>query len=180
MIEIKNLDGKIIETVEGDTLMGVDLRWANLEGADFRGANLWRADLREANLWGADLRWANLFKANFEGADLSKAELAEANFRGANLWGATLWETNLEGADFRGANFWRVKGIFVNQINGSKDPLIFLKYGENLKNNQLQIGCLIHSLDFWLENYQEIGLNNEYSEKEIEEYGKYIQSFSNE
>ena len=50
MIEIKNLSGKVICTVNSNSLVG-----ANLEGAYLR-----RANLRGANLRGANLRGANL------------------------------------------------------------------------------------------------------------------------
>ena len=60
MIEIKHTDGRVLVTVDADTLRGADLRGANLRGADLRGTNLSGADLRWANLSGADLRWADL------------------------------------------------------------------------------------------------------------------------
>ena len=60
MVEIKHRDGRVLVTVDADTLSGADLRGANLRaanlfGADLRGANLFGADLRRA-----DLRWADL------------------------------------------------------------------------------------------------------------------------
>ena len=40
MIEIKNTNGDVIYTHEGDTLSGADLNGANLTGAILTGANL--------------------------------------------------------------------------------------------------------------------------------------------
>ena len=75
MIEIKHKDGRVLVTVQGDTLREAnlrgadlreaDLRWEDLHGANLRGADLREADLRWADLRGADLRWADL-----RGADL--------------------------------------------------------------------------------------------------------------
>ena len=61
MIEIKHKDGRVLATVEADTLRGANLRganlrWADLRGADLSGANLFEANLSWANLSGADLR----------------------------------------------------------------------------------------------------------------------------
>ena len=38
----------------------------------------------------------------------------------------------------------------------------------------LQIGCESHSLDHWLEHYAEIGRRYEYSEKQINEYQRFM------
>ena len=75
MTEIKNKDGAVLRTVDADTLIGANLRWANLRGAD----------LREANLSGANLSEAYLSEANLRGADLREANLSGANLREAYL-----------------------------------------------------------------------------------------------
>lgn len=41
-------------------------------------------------------------------------------------------------------------------------------------NDRITIGCEDHSFSYWNLNYQEVGRHNDYSEEEIEEYGKYI------
>jgi acyl-[acyl carrier protein]--UDP-N-acetylglucosamine O-acyltransferase len=41
---------------------------------------------------------------------------------------------------------------------------------------QLVIGCEVHTVDYWLENYEEIGLQNGYSDKQIKEYRGHIKS----
>jgi hypothetical protein len=129
MIEIRNKSGKVIHTVDGDSLREADLEGmdlteanlsranlteANLRGANLTGANLTGADLVEANLsWadlrGADLRWANLTEANLTWmnlteADLRGADLRWSNFSAADLRGADLRWANLEGVDLFGAN----------------------------------------------------------------------------
>src|SRR5215212_1021931 len=87
------------------TLLGFDLREANLQVA-----NLGRADLRKAILVRADFREAILVRADLRGADLREAWLGAADLRGAilvraDLRGADLREAWLGGADLQGANF---------------------------------------------------------------------------
>lgn len=99
MIEIKNIDGKVLfssaaenlrvaaeEAVAKSTyLESADLRGANLRGANLRGANLEDANLRGADLRGANLESANLVSANLGGANLRGADLESANLASADL-----------------------------------------------------------------------------------------------
>ncbi|HVJ09293.1 MAG TPA: hypothetical protein VM554_13005 [Acidisarcina sp.] len=39
---------------------------------------------------------------------------------------------------------------------------------------KVAIGCLIHTVEHWLENYREIGEENGYTPEQIEEYGKIL------
>ncbi|MFA5398290.1 MAG: pentapeptide repeat-containing protein [Methanogenium sp.] len=59
-MEIKNKEGKVIFTVEGNSLVNADLRGADLQYANLRDANLWYANLQYANLRYANLRYADL------------------------------------------------------------------------------------------------------------------------
>lgn len=56
MIEIKHRDGRVLATLNADTLRGANVSGANLRGANLSGANVNGADLREADLFGANLR----------------------------------------------------------------------------------------------------------------------------
>jgi hypothetical protein len=85
MLKIKDLTGKIIFTVDADSLSEADL-----SGADLGRADLSRADLRGADLSGADLSGADLRRADLRGAYLSRADLSGADLRGADLRGADL------------------------------------------------------------------------------------------
>jgi uncharacterized protein YjbI with pentapeptide repeats len=153
--------------------------------ADFSGIDLSEIDFSGTNLSEANFFEANLYKVNFSkacliGADFSKTNLLWVNFSRADLRGA-----DLEGADFCKTDlskkvFEKTIGIFFIQIKGSKDPLIFIKYGKNLEKKQLQINEEIHSLNFWLKNYKETCLKHGYLKKEIKEYGEYIKFFNSE
>lgn len=111
------------------SIVGANIKEANLQRAIFREANLQKADLYKVDLQIADLnkvnlQWAilikanlqkaelgdaNLFKcslnkANLQGAYLAKANLQQAYLTEANLQGAALWSANLQGANLREAN----------------------------------------------------------------------------
>ena len=60
MIEVRNLDGEIIATVEGDDPSEADFSYMDLPFADFRGWNLVNAFFDSADLHGADFTGANL------------------------------------------------------------------------------------------------------------------------
>jgi len=114
-IEIKHkITGEVLHTVESDSLIGAnlkyaDLRNANLKYADLRHANLENADLYNANLTNADLRNAKLRNANLENtnlkyANLRNAYLRDANLEYADLKYADLYNANLENTNLRNAN----------------------------------------------------------------------------
>jgi len=89
-IVIHHKNGKTLLEVPGNTLVGADLRRANLEGAFLVDADLRDAYLYRTNLRGADLRGADLRGANLRGADIRGANVEGADLRGANLEGTTL------------------------------------------------------------------------------------------
>ncbi|MBI2670066.1 MAG: pentapeptide repeat-containing protein [Candidatus Yanofskybacteria bacterium] len=111
MVEIKNLDGKVIFVFPGDSLVGADLSNKHLGRADFHGR-----DMRNINLGGAHCR-----EADFSGADMSGqktclvyAQCQGAKFIGTNLEGADMERINICGADLTGAqkngartSYWR-------------------------------------------------------------------------
>jgi hypothetical protein len=148
-------------------------RDANLEGANLIGANLIGANLRGANLRGANLEGANLEVANLEGANLIGANLEGANLRVANLEGANLRVANLEGANLEGANLRVAKGIKLPIINitGSMHSVFYM-------DDKIKIGCEEHSIDYWLENYESIGEDHEYTDEQIKEYKVYIDAIA--
>ena len=135
-----------------------DLSRANLIGADLSRANLSGANLRGADLIGANLRGANLIDAN-----LIDANLIDANLRGADLIGADLSRANLSRANLSGANLRGAKNVILQFIAS--------RHQVNVIDNMVRIGCQNHDLQWWLENYQEVGQSERYTEKEIAEYG---------
>lgn len=112
-----------------------------------RGADLYRANLYRADLYGADLRGANLY-----GADLYEADLRGANLYGADLYGADL--TYCEG----------IVGFYLGKHFGFY----------HVSSNYLKIGCVGKTLEEWIEEVDEVGRKNNYSEAEIKRYKRMI------
>ncbi|MCQ2278618.1 MAG: pentapeptide repeat-containing protein [Bacteroidales bacterium] len=73
MIEIKNIQGETIATVEGDDTRFAKLSELDLRNADLRGWKLTFAYLRDTKLEGADLRGADLRCADFSEYQISLA-----------------------------------------------------------------------------------------------------------
>jgi hypothetical protein len=74
----------------GKSLVGADLRRADLRGANFQEVDLYRANLEGASLQGADLRRANLSGANLQGADFQEADLFFVSAQKAKTTGIKL------------------------------------------------------------------------------------------
>lgn len=61
-----------------------------------------------------------------------------------------------------------------------KSPLFIVGSRHSLTNARhgyIQIGCHCKTIDWWLENYKDIGKKEGYTEEEIAEYGAYIKLF---
>ena len=97
-----------------------------------------------------------------DGKEGKRADLRKANLKGANLSKA-----NLSGANLSKADLTYCKNIFSFSLG--KDFAFYVK-----DSRHLQIGCEGHNIDYWLKNYKEIGKGNNYTEEEIEMYGKMI------
>ncbi|MDG2185394.1 MAG: pentapeptide repeat-containing protein [Mariniblastus sp.] len=126
MIEIKHKStGKVLHTVDGDSLRGCRLKCIDLRGADFQNQDLSKSYLSGCSLSEADLRTANLSntkilncvaqRTDFTNANLSNADLSDnvldvsrfvkvnakgCKFRHAKINGADFSEGNLDGTDF--------------------------------------------------------------------------------
>jgi hypothetical protein len=150
-------------------LCGADLRYANLQGADLGYASLCGANLRYANLQGVNLGsvslcGADLRYANLQGADLRYASLCGVDLRYANLCDADLGGVSLCGADLGGA-----KGIKIPTISISGTMHSVYYSGITIK-----IGCYNHDVNYWMQNYVDIGKKHNYTEEQINEYCNYI------
>lgn len=66
---------------------------------------------------------------------------------------------NLEGVNLKGTN------IITFQANRH-----FAFYHEGM----VKIGCISKSLKEWLEKYEQIGKENNYSDQEIQDYGNWL------
>ena len=126
-----------------------------------------RADLRSANLSGADLRGADL-----RSADLRSADLYSADLRSADLYSADLRSANLSGADLRSAS---LEGAVLDEIKGKK--IITFQAGRDFAytcDGNIKIGCESHTIEYWVSNFEEIGISNKYTKDELKLYGDFI------
>jgi uncharacterized protein YjbI with pentapeptide repeats len=148
-----------------------DLRWANLSEA-----NLSEANLSEANLSEADLSWADLRGANLRGSNLSEANLSWADLRWANLSEADLSEANLSEADLSWADL-RGSNLREADLSGAQGAFVTGYYGKHhavAAGGYIFIGCERHTYQEWLDNGEQIGKDNEYTDAEIEDYMDWI------
>lgn len=83
----------------GADLNSVHLEKASMEAVEAQGAQLLFARLQGADLNGARLQGANLSSARLQSAFLRRADLRGTNLRNADLEGATLQFAMLQGAD---------------------------------------------------------------------------------
>ena len=95
--------------LEGANLSGADLRNADLRGINLSRAVLTNANLSGANLRNADLKLGTIIRAKLLKADLEKADLRKAILTGTDFSGAYLLGTQLAGTDLS-------KAIFDNAI----------------------------------------------------------------
>lgn len=79
-IEIKDLDGEILCTVDGNSLKNADLSHKDLQRANLAGL-----DLSGANLCGTKLNDADLFKTRLTGATLASTDFTKAKLNCAKL-----------------------------------------------------------------------------------------------
>lgn len=128
----------------------------------------------------------NLMNVDFSGADLRSAYfggtiLHNANFNGANLEAADFFGAELVGADLRGANLQRTDLRCANLHHTLLDSPIYQFYlGKDsavAMKDQLQVGCLFHPWETWLNDYEQIGYRAKYSTDEIDAHGKVIKLY---
>jgi hypothetical protein len=111
LIEIRDRQGRLLQSYRGGSLRDANLanaylRGAQLVGADFRNANLRDADLREADLEGADFRGADLDGTRFDCAYLERANFsgmelpARVSFQRTVLYYADFSQSKLPNSDF--------------------------------------------------------------------------------
>ena len=147
-MQIKNIDGEVLLTIQANNLKGVMLRGADLKGADLRWADLRGADLAGANLTGADLTGANL-----RGADLRGADLTESDLIGTNLSGVDLTEVNLRGADLYCAKLSST--TLPNNVIYIED----VRWDTIIMHGYMRIGCQYHAISAW-EAFSDEEINN--------------------
>jgi hypothetical protein len=85
---------------------------------------------------------------------------------GGHFYGGVFNGGDFYGGHFNGGHFY--DGWLPLQIQGSRH-FVNIPDGENI-----QIGCKCGSVDWWLENYEQIGKSEGYTQEQIKEYKRYI------
>lgn len=114
----------------------------NHSGFDFGnrsliGVNLKTADLFQTGFTPANMQGINLTESNLKVAKLSIAKLESVNLTNANLMWAALKETNLNNACLRGADFhWaQFKKVDINRIQTGSQKFFPPKTGKVIPLN---------------------------------------------
>lgn len=150
-----------------ESLVGVNLKKANLEAAYFS-----RANLQYANMEFAILEYADFLEADLGEAKLKFSDLENANLKYAELICADLEYANLFGADLRGANLIdaKLKGASLQcaKLEGAKLPDGFYQFVTG--------GCLGYCITYDSINDQIIcGRWNDYTGNHLDSFVKYIE-----
>ncbi len=116
--------------LDGQKLVGVELRGArlrdgsffrtDLSGSDLSGTNAFRAKFVNTNLHETRLDGANLSEADFTKADLRRASLKGADLRRSRFFRADLRGADLTGARLRGADLTRADLSGATWIDGKR------------------------------------------------------------
>ncbi|MFZ3214526.1 MAG: pentapeptide repeat-containing protein [Candidatus Acidiferrales bacterium] len=93
--------------------------WLDSQSAAGSKADLQKARLDGRELIGVSLRYADLQEANLQGADLLLADLRDACLVRANLQETCLVGANLEGANLEGASLETAMGLLPRQLAGT-------------------------------------------------------------
>jgi uncharacterized protein YjbI with pentapeptide repeats len=97
---IKNILGEVI--FKGDSLVGVDLRLANMEGMDLTGVDLSGSILAYAHLSGSVLDGACFNDASLQGLNITNSSLKNIDFSQAKtIKHASFINSDLNGSSFK-------------------------------------------------------------------------------
>jgi uncharacterized protein YjbI with pentapeptide repeats len=165
--------------VKGANLSGIKLEYANLIAAkldaavlvssNFSNSNLTNASLRGANLTSTNLRQTNLIGTDMSGSILQNSDLYRANLNGSLLRGSNLIGTDLSkviGLDNAelASSVYDQTTIFPEGFDPSTTRMYLIKPGANLKGSDLSGANLLY-LDL-----QNINLSNADLRKAILRY----------
>jgi uncharacterized protein YjbI with pentapeptide repeats len=99
--------------------LGSHREWVESQGRTGRKANFANAKLEGTELIGVNLRYADLQDANLNGADLLLADLRDACLVRTDFEESCLVGANLEGANLEGASLDSAMGLLPRQLAGA-------------------------------------------------------------
>ena len=108
----------------------------------------------------------------FEKAEIWGGVIRGGEIRGGEIWGGVIWGGVIWGGEIWGGTY----EVSMLQIQGSRHFLYAYFNEENIV--ELGIGCERHSIAWWQENYEKIGVKEGYTKEEIAEYKAYIDLYA--
>jgi uncharacterized protein YjbI with pentapeptide repeats len=102
-----------------EEVLGSHREWVESQGRTGRKANFANAQLEGTELIGVNLRYADLQDANLSGADLLLADLRDACLVRTDFEESCLVGANLEGANLEGASLDSAMGLLPRQLAGA-------------------------------------------------------------
>ena len=142
---------------------GMDLRFAKFYYCLFHGTTFTQANLAESKLINSSFR-----QVSFKNANLTRSILRKSAFLNIDLGGARLDRSDLR------ESTWA-------DIVDPPFPIYNFSLGKHLAvatPEYLAIGCEQESWYTWLRRFGDIGREHEYTDEEIERYGKVIKLYA--
>lgn len=135
--------------LEDGSLVGLDLKGANLSNLDFSNANLKNVNFENAILEGCTFSNCDLTNTNFISTNLKGAIIENANFENtvlskANLYSARLSKSKINNCDFLNANL-QVSELIEVEINNCKLEGVNLTQA-NLTRSKIKNSKLLRSI----------------------------------
>jgi hypothetical protein len=117
----------------GLILQRTTLIGTNLRGADLRGARFVNVSLEQVNLRGANLRGAIFERVDLQGADLTGADLSGAMLIVCNIEGTLLGEARMDGAAFEGTGLSQTGAPYLAALHIALEQASGRRRGAALK-----------------------------------------------
>lgn len=159
------------------SLVGVDLRHANLMLSNLNHTDLRYSNLESSILVDTDLSYANLNNADLTNALLSESNLNYTDLTGANLYNAILNDCSLENTCLSQANTNQIQGVDVYSIDNIGTFHGKVTYIPSI--DTVYAGCWTGTLEQFLEKGLEMNGVKKDNKKEIENIKLAYQFFKN-
>ena len=147
------------------SLVGVDLRHANLMLSNLNHTDLRYSNLASSILVDTDLSYANLNNADLTNALLSESNLNYTDLTGANLYNAILNDCSLENTCLSQANTNQIQGVDVYSIDNIGTFHGKVTYVPSI--DTVYVGCWTGTLEQFLEKGLEMNKDNKKETKNI-------------
>jgi len=156
-------------TFYGGTFYGGTFFGGAFEGGTFEGGAFYGGTFYGGTFFGGTFFGGTFYVGAFYGGAFKGGAFYGGAFYGGTFYGGTFYGGFFYEGAFRGG-IWR-EGYLSLQIQGSEDFL------NSPDGKVIAIGCYEKTPEEWLKEYEEVGIENKYSEKQIKEYKGYIKQF---